>query len=965
MDMELGSIVKCRNRNWVLLPSESDIYLLRPLTGGSDEVIKIKKGLSNIIGYDLPTERVVPSFFPPPSKEDVQDFASAHILWNAVRLNLRESAAPFRSLGRISIRPRVYQFVPLLMALKLDPVRLFIADDVGVGKTIEALLVARELYDRGEIKRFAVLCPPYLCEQWEKELKEKFNFEPVMIRSGTISSIERSLPQGTNIYTHFPVQVISIDWVKSDRNKHLFIQFCPDLVIVDEVHGAADSYGGKSSQQERHKLLKEISKSKKQLHLIFLTATPHSGKEEAFRSLLGLLKPEFADWHFSELNEYQRAELAKHFVQRTRKDIEKDWESESCFPERITNDETYELSDEYRELFKKTYEFCFEIIKSSGNLEERKRRVRYWGALALLRCVMSSPSAAALAIRNRITEQSGSEDDGDFSTFVFEQTDQRTDDENPIPPIEATDQTLPYTEKRKLRELAQLADSLKNNINKDNKLLACVKIVKELLRDGFNPIVWCRYVATAEYVGSNLKALLSDVQVITITGRMGDEERKFEIEGIDPEKPRVLVATDCLSEGINLQDKFDAVIHYDLPWNPNRLEQREGRVDRYGQNKRQVKAIRFYGRDNPVDGKVLEILLDKAKEIYKTLGTYVPIPEENESIMEALLNALFFKADAGSQLRLFDYKAFINEFHLKWDKVLMREKVNRTRFAQRALKPAEVKAELEKTDTVLGDPDAVRKFLFDCAQRIGFQIIKDKKRNNVYRIPLDSNSTSMLPDMIKYALPTKHKKDYWLISFDSPTPEGAEYIGRNHPFVAALAQFIFENALKNTSLPDSTKYVSRCGVICTKDVSSKTILLLLRVRYKFMQPTNLHISEEILVAGFSLNNNEIVSLKREDALNLITSAKPDANIPLEEKKNILEEILQNFRGWDDKKIFTTRNDKFASETRQLLYNRAKELEDSHKRIRKAAALQIKDFSIEPLFPPDLIGLLVLQPVEKK
>jgi len=249
MDMELGSIVKCRNRNWVLLPSESDIYLLRPLTGGSDEVIKIKKGLSNIIGYDLPTERVVPSFFPPPSKEDFQDFASAHILWNAVRLNLRESAAPFRSLGRISIRPRVYQFVPLLMALKLDPVRLFIADDVGVGKTIEALLVARELYDRGEIKRFAVLCPPYLCEQWEKELREKFNFEPVMIRSGTISSIERSLPQGTNIYTHFPVQVISIDWVKSDRNKHLFIQFCPDLVIVDEVHGAADSYGGKSSQR--------------------------------------------------------------------------------------------------------------------------------------------------------------------------------------------------------------------------------------------------------------------------------------------------------------------------------------------------------------------------------------------------------------------------------------------------------------------------------------------------------------------------------------------------------------------------------------------------------------------------------------------------------------------------------------------------------------------------------------------
>src|SRR5205823_3368900 len=112
----------------------------------------------------------------------------------ATRLTLREGAAPFRSLGRISIRPRVYQFVPLLMALRLDPVRLLIADDVGVGKTIEALLVVRELLDRGEIKRLCVLCPPYLCEQWQKELTEKFNLDAVVIRAGTVSQLERQIP---------------------------------------------------------------------------------------------------------------------------------------------------------------------------------------------------------------------------------------------------------------------------------------------------------------------------------------------------------------------------------------------------------------------------------------------------------------------------------------------------------------------------------------------------------------------------------------------------------------------------------------------------------------------------------------------------------------------------------------------------------------------------------------------------
>ncbi len=160
------------------------------MTGATDEVVAIHKQLTDLIGYDLPAERVRSATFPLPSPEDLSNAASAHLLWQAARLTLREGAMPFRSLGRISIRPRAYQFVPLLMALRLDPVRLLIADDVGVGKTIEALLIARELYDRGEIRRLCVLCPPYLCEQWQKELSEKFNLEAVVIRSGTINQLE-------------------------------------------------------------------------------------------------------------------------------------------------------------------------------------------------------------------------------------------------------------------------------------------------------------------------------------------------------------------------------------------------------------------------------------------------------------------------------------------------------------------------------------------------------------------------------------------------------------------------------------------------------------------------------------------------------------------------------------------------------------------------------------------------------
>src|SRR5437660_11846667 len=179
------------------------------------------------------------------------------------------------------------------MALGFHPVRRLIAYDVGVGKTIEAFLVARELLDRGEIKRLCVLCPPYLCEQWQKELSEKFNLEPAVIRAGTVNQLERRKTGPDSIYRYYPVQVASIDFLKSDRNKHLFLLDCPELVIVDEAHGAAAAEGNEN-QHQRHQFLSEIAAAADR-HLILLTATPHSGVESAFRSLLALLQPNFAD----------------------------------------------------------------------------------------------------------------------------------------------------------------------------------------------------------------------------------------------------------------------------------------------------------------------------------------------------------------------------------------------------------------------------------------------------------------------------------------------------------------------------------------------------------------------------------------------------------------------------------------------------------------------------------------------
>jgi superfamily II DNA or RNA helicase len=969
--MRPGTIVRARDRLWVLLPSDDpDYYWLRPLAGLTDDAVALYRPLTDLLAYTLPEERLSEATFPPPKPDDVSDAVSARLLWQAARLTLREGAAPFRSLGRISIRPRLYQFVPLLMALRLDPVRLLIADDVGVGKTIEALLIARELFDRGEIRRMCVLCPPHLCDQWERELAEKFNLEAVVIRSGTIGQLERGITQ--SVYEHYPVQVISIDFVKSERNRHRFLLNPPEFIIVDEAHGCAAGDPDNKNQQQRHSLVKALAENADR-HLVLLTATPHSGIEGAFRSLLSLLNPDFGAWDTGAPTEAQRDALARHFVQRTRRDIEKDWEGAHCFPIRESADETYPLSPAYRDLFEKAYAFCAEAVDTGQKLDKRRQRVRYWDALALLRCVMSSPAAAAAALEKRQTangEWRGADgEEEDLRASVFESSDDRTDDEQPALLIASAESALDDRERRRLRELARLARSLLNSPD-DTKVVRCAELVKDLLAAQFNPIVWCRYVATAEYVGEYLRRMangewgMAPAQVVVITGRMSDEERRARVEEIDAQQPRVLVATDCLSEGINLQEKFNAALHYDLPWNPNRLEQREGRVDRYGQPAPKVKAIRFFSPDSPIDGVVIEVLLNKAREIYRALGTHVPVPEESESVTEAVLNALFLRprSRGGEQLQL-DLglgSPQVAALHAHMEANAERERTKRTRFAQRTIKAAEVGRELEATDSVLGDPQAVRDFVLNAAQRLGLTLTAEQANNKVYRL-LTSSLPPTLPEAVRLAIPghspsaTRHSP-FWRISFESPTPEGVTYLGRNHPFVAGLARFLLEEALRTgageggMANREGRRIVSRCGVIATRAVSRPTWVLLLRVRYLIEQPERPPLlAEEVLAAAFEAQDGRLAPLPDDAALRLLHEAQPDANIPLPEKRALAAAALDR---WPE----------MEAALESHMQARAGALTESYKRVRRAAKMSARQVKMNVQLPADLLGLLVLHPV---
>ncbi|MDP2364441.1 MAG: DEAD/DEAH box helicase, partial [Ignavibacteria bacterium] len=298
------------------MPSaEEDLLMIKPLGGTEDETTGI------YLPLQFPEEEPVTAHFPNPDITDIENFSSAKILYNAARLSFRDVAGPFRSIGKLSFRPKSYQIVPLIMSLRQDIIRLLIADDVGVGKTIEAMMIVRELLDRGEIKRFAVVCLPHLCEQWQQEIKDKFSLDAVIVRSSTAAQLDRKIHSDESIFKAYPFQVISIDFIKTGKHRSIFLSDCPEFVIVDEAHTCTRPSGASIKDQQRYYLVHDIAKKDNQ-HLLLLTATPHSGKQNQFQSLLGLLNPEFAALDIVAADYNKRKEVARNIIIRRRIDVE-------------------------------------------------------------------------------------------------------------------------------------------------------------------------------------------------------------------------------------------------------------------------------------------------------------------------------------------------------------------------------------------------------------------------------------------------------------------------------------------------------------------------------------------------------------------------------------------------------------------------------------------------------------------
>lgn len=947
MSFAVGSLVKAREREWVVLPeSDHELLMVRPLGGTEDEAT----------GICLALESVEAATFDLPNPSQLGDWRSCRLLRDAMRLGFRSSAGPFRSFAKLGVEPRPYQLVPLLMALKLDPVRLLIADDVGIGKSVEAGLIARELIDRGEVSRLAVLCPPHLAEQWQRELKDKFHLDAELVLSSTATRLERQCAAGKSLFEVFPFVVVSMDFIKSDRRRDEFLRTCPELVIIDEAHTCAYSAAGRGGRHQRYQLVKAMAALPRR-HIVLVTATPHSGNEQAFRSLLGFLQPEFAslpeDLSGKE-NEQNRRRLAQYFVQRRRGDIRHYMQADTPFPDREEREDSYRLSPEYKRLFVKVLNYARETVDEVEG-GTRRQRVRWWSALALLRSLASSPAAAAATLRSRAAPadaQTMEEVDDVGERSVLDLTTEEVANSSDITPGgDAGDESDDDSahNRRRLLELAREADALCGAL--DEKMTKAVTLVKELLKDGFAPIVFCRFIDTANYVAEQLKeALPKDVEVASVTGLLPPAEREQRILQFSDDKKRVLVCTDCLSEGINLQNRFSAVLHYDLSWNPTRHEQREGRVDRYGQPSSKVRVLTYYGIDNQIDGIVLDVLIKKHKSIRTSLGISVPVPVESEKVVEAIFEGLLLRGHKGedpSQLKLFDAEVLEpvrKKVHADWENVADREKRSQTMFAQATIKVDEVARELTEVQMAIGSGTDVARFMQESLS--AHQAVVAQKPGGIYTFDL-THAPDTIRDAIAIAGVTGAK---FTARFELPVDPGVVHLSRTHPVVEKLAAQVMGCALDGIA----ESVARRCGVIRSSKVERRTTLLLLRLRYQIVttrvgtdQPL---LAEDSLVVGFTGTTDKAEWLNPA-SIDQLLSVEPEANVNPDSARDFVAQIVQGYSALEPK-------------LKAIVEERGQQLLDSHIRVHTATKAKGVQTRVEPKLPPDVLGIYVYLPVPK-
>ena len=719
----------------------------------------------------------------------------------SIRLKYASLFDPFLALNTSKIDPLPFQIEAVYgYVLKLPRIRFLIADDPGAGKTIMTGLILKELKLRGLAKRILIVVPGHLKDQWIREMKEKFQETFIEINRNLMNSL-----YGENPWAVKNQVITSMDFAKQEDILPSLSSTHWDLVIVDEAHKmAAYRYSDKTSKTDRYKLGEILSKTS--THLLFLTATPHKGDQENFRLFLDLLVPGF----FAKEEFIQESINNKDnplFIRRLKEDL-RDLEGKPIFTNRYPKTIKFRLSDKEKKLYNELSEYV--ISQYNKALQKDKKKNIAFALLILQRRMTSSTYALLKSLERRkqkleeLFKKSELEKEKSYFSFDIEEFEEYNEKERWEKEKEW--ETLSLAETKE--ELYQEINILENLIKKANEIIDEeneIKLteLKKAIEEGLKKIIeiqgnekiliFTESKDTLDYLVQKIKSW--GYSVNSIDGSMSLEER-IKAERIFRDQTQIMVATEAAGEGINLQF-CHIMINYDIPWNPTRLEQRMGRIHRYGQQK-DVYIFNLVAEDTR-EGKVLIKILEKLDEIREALGSDKVFDVIGEIFQTKNLYQLIL--DSVSNAKTLD--EIINEIDIKVDEEYVGKikDVLGESLATKYIDYTKIKEITQKAKEYRLVPEYVEGFFKKAFEKIGgeFSIKKDgfiKIDSIPYEIKQISNESNL---KLQYG---KLMKSYPKATFDKEkafkNPD-AEFISFRHPLLEALIEYInknYENELK-------------------------------------------------------------------------------------------------------------------------------------------------------------------------
>lgn len=675
--------------------------------------------------------------------------------------------------------------------LKRPRIRFMIADDPGAGKTIMAGLVMKELKLRNLAKRFLLVVPGHLKDQWIRELKERFEETLVFVNREYINS-----HYGENVWEKESQLITSIDFAKQEDIIPSISASHFDLVIVDEAHKmSAYKYGEKTSKTARYQLGEILSRNSE--HLLFLTATPHKGDPENFRLLIDLLEPGF----FADVDMVINSINSKDnplFIRRIKEDL-KDFEGRPLFLPRYVKTVAFNLSEEEMHLYNEVSKYVYEQYNKALAME-RRRNIAF--ALIILQRRMASSTYALLkSLMRRRERLKGLLEDFDqwqtkqdgLSYDLFEEEDEseeeRWEREREWEALSVAGNRGEL--EKEISVIDGLINKAKDLVDKeaDVKLQQLKKTMEELNRryPHEKVLIFTESRDTMEYLERKIRSW--GYAVNTISGKMSLDER-IKAEGVFKNETQVMVATEAAGEGINLQF-CHLMINYDIPWNPNRLEQRMGRVHRYGQTK-EVFIYNLVAADTR-EGKVLKKLFDKLDEIRSAMNSdkvFDVISEVlyGKDLYQLLIEAAANARDSDEILRELDIR--IDEEYIKRVKEnlgmsLATKYINYTGLKEMAIKARESRL----------IPEYTKAFFVKAFSRAGGRI-REKKDGfaAVESIPYELRRIAE-DDGFRRRYGCL-QREYPVVTFDKEAARKeskAEFVSFGHPLFEALLEWVSKN----------------------------------------------------------------------------------------------------------------------------------------------------------------------------